>query len=355
MNSHQQIRVLVFATRMSGYMLACLSSLSRKLGAEIVIVRRSPDANQAPFIFNDVATLRFLDRATLDRRQLIDLVQANSPNLILCFGWSDRDYLAAVQSRPAHCRAVITMDTQWLATARQFAGLAFGRLKLVPTFDAVWGAGQRQAHFARLLGFPALRIAEGLYAADRKNFDPIMSHHGGLPTKRLVFVGRYASEKGIDILWDAFMRHHDNQKSDLELWCFGTGPLASTAPEHPKIRHFGFRQPAELASLLRDGGVFILPSRHEPWGVVVQEFALAGFPLILSRAVGAGDHYLTCDNGILLDKVDTQSLLSAFKTVDTWSDDTMASFSQKSQKLGEWPSVEDWVENALHLLQADRT
>jgi hypothetical protein len=71
--------------------------------------------------------------------------------------------------------------------------------------------------------------------------------------------------------------------------------------------------------------------------------------------VGAGDHYLTCDNGILLDKVDTQSLLSAFKTVDTWSDDTMASFSQKSQKLGEWPSVEDWVENALHLLQADRT
>lgn len=339
---------------MSGYMLACLSALSRKLGAEIVVVRTSPDANQAPFIFGRVAKLRFLDRATLDRRQLIDLVQGNSPHLILCFGWSDRDYLAAVQSRAAHCRAVMTMDTQWLATARQFAGLAFGRLKLVRTFDAVWVAGQRQEHFARLLGFPAIRITEGLYAADRKNFDPIMSHHGGRPMKRLVFVGRYASEKGIDILWDAFMRHHDNQKSNLELWCFGTGPLASTAPKHPKIRHFGFRQPAELASLLKDGGVFVLPSRHEPWGVVVQEFALAGFPLILSRAVGAGDHYLTPNNGILLDKIDIRSMLSALKAVETWGDDTMGSFSQMSRKLGNWPSVEEWVDTALQFLHSNR-
>ncbi|MEO1598821.1 MAG: glycosyltransferase family 4 protein, partial [Planctomycetota bacterium] len=345
------IRVLVLATRMSGYMLACLSGLAQALGAEIVVVRRPPDADQAPFFFGDVATIRFLDRAALDRRQLCDLVRTHAPELILCFGWLDGDYLAAVRSRPKGCHAVMTMDTQWRGTARQIAGLVFARLKLVPTFDAIWVAGERQARFARLLGFRHVCISKGLYAADREKFAPIMMQHGGHPAKRLVFVGRYAREKGIDILWDAFLRYHETRQSDLELWCVGTGPLGKTAPAHPKIKHLGFRQPEDFAKLLGDGGIFILPSLYEPWGVVVQEFAIAGFPLILSSAVGAGDHYLTPENGILLDKVDTGSLLSALETVESWTDETISAFSAKSSELGAWPSVENWVETAIQFLK----
>ena len=37
-------------------------------------------------------------------------------------------------------------------------------------------------------------------------------------------------------------------------------------------------------------GAFVLPSRKEPWGVVVQEAAAARMPVICSNAVGAGDH-----------------------------------------------------------------
>ena len=37
-------------------------------------------------------------------------------------------------------------------------------------------------------------------------------------------------------------------------------------------------------------GAFVLPSRKEPWGVVVQEAAAARMPVICSDSVGAGDH-----------------------------------------------------------------
>ncbi len=44
--------------------------------------------------------------------------------------------------------------------------------------------------------------------------------------------------------------------------------------------------------LARQSGAFILPSRYEPWGVVVHEFATAGLPLLLSEHVGARPQFL---------------------------------------------------------------
>ena len=43
----------------------------------------------------------------------------------------------------------------------------------------------------------------------------------------------------------------------------------------------------ELAQLYVDADVFALLSRHEPWGVVVNEAAASGLPLVLSDRVGA--------------------------------------------------------------------
>jgi len=43
---------------------------------------------------------------------------------------------------------------------------------------------------------------------------------------------------------------------------------------------------------MAESGAFILPSRFEPWGVVVQEATAAGLPLICSNKVGASVHLL---------------------------------------------------------------
>ena len=46
-------------------------------------------------------------------------------------------------------------------------------------------------------------------------------------------------------------------------------------------------QPEDLLAFMSTGKAFVLPSTFEPWGVAVHEFAAAGYPLILSDAVGA--------------------------------------------------------------------
>ena len=54
------------------------------------------------------------------------------------------------------------------------------------------------------------------------------------------------------------------------------------------IRFIGFRNQSELPALYDLCDVFVLPSEHEPWGLVVNEAMNAGKPVIVSDRVGAG-------------------------------------------------------------------
>ena len=46
-------------------------------------------------------------------------------------------------------------------------------------------------------------------------------------------------------------------------------------------------QSVGAAAILRSGSVFVLPSRHEPWGLIVNEVMNASRPVIVSDDVGA--------------------------------------------------------------------
>jgi glycosyltransferase involved in cell wall biosynthesis len=77
------------------------------------------------------------------------------------------------------------------------------------------------------------------------------------------------------------------------LYCAGLGPLEHVLRDVPGITNLGFIQADDLPRVMRQrGGAFILPSRVEPWGVVLQEAAAAECPLICSSACGAGVHLL---------------------------------------------------------------
>ncbi len=53
------------------------------------------------------------------------------------------------------------------------------------------------------------------------------------------------------------------------------------------VRFLGFRNQSELPAFLALADVFVLPSRHEPWGLIVNEAMAAGCAVIVSSDVGA--------------------------------------------------------------------
>ena len=59
------------------------------------------------------------------------------------------------------------------------------------------------------------------------------------------------------------------------------------------IRFCGFRNQSELPRFFDLCAVFVLPSRHEPWGLIVNEAMNAARPVVISDDVGCGPDLIT--------------------------------------------------------------
>ena len=106
----------------------------------------------------------------------------------------------------------------------------------------------------------------------------------------------------------------------------------------------GFVQPAELPNLALEAGVFVLPSRFEPWGVVLHEFAAAGLPLIASDACGSATAFLRHGyNGYLHKAGDKASIRSALRRMMRSSDDDREQMGRRSSELAKQLTPQTWA------------
>ena len=58
------------------------------------------------------------------------------------------------------------------------------------------------------------------------------------------------------------------------------------------IKHFGFVQPEQLKEIIQESGIYILPSRYEPWGVSLHEMVSSGMPVLISENIGSKTYFL---------------------------------------------------------------
>jgi glycosyltransferase involved in cell wall biosynthesis len=231
------------------------------------------------------------------------------------------------------------------------------RLFLLNTFSNAWVPGNPQKKYAKKLGFAEKKISTRFYSCDLPKFNTIfelqfIEKQKHFP-KRFLYVGRYYDFKGINDLWQAFVQLQEEEANEWELWCLGTGDLPPVA--HSKIKHFGFVQPADLEPILGKAGVFILPSRFEPWGVVAHEYAASGFPLILSEAVGAKEAFLReGKNGFSFAPQDIEGLKKVLKKVMNLSSKELILMGQESHNLAQQISPVKWANTVLEIYHGSK-
>jgi glycosyltransferase involved in cell wall biosynthesis len=134
-----------------------------------------------------------------------------------------------------------------------------------------------------------------------------------------LFCGQMIARKGIDLLLSAFARLvAEDIPARLELVGREAELPALLAPLPPAVRarinYAGFQPPAELPATFARADVFVLPSRHDGWGVVVNQALGAGLPVICSDAVGAGHDLIRHEaNGLVVPAGDVAALTTALR------------------------------------------
>ncbi len=343
---------LFLYTEIAEYFLACCNELTNHGDVHVV---RWPVNKEAPFQFQVNQKIKLYSKADYDTTQLKQLVNNIKPDVIICSGWIDKDYLKITKSYFKKIPTVMTCDTHWNGNFKQRLATVISRFTLLNIFTHAWVPGLIQKQYVLNLGFKEQNIETSFYSCDLNHFESIYQSQktekqNHFP-KRFLYVGRYYEFKGIKELWQAFVELQSEQANDWELWCLGIGDIEPIS--HPKIKHFGFVQPKDLANYTSQTGVFILPSRFEPWGVVVHEFAASGFPLLLSNKVGAKEPFLhEGKNGFEFEAENVQAIKQALKNIINTKESDLIAMSNYSNNLSKSISPEKWVNNLLKMAKS---
>ena len=143
--------------------------------------------------------------------------------------------------------------------------------------------------------------------------------------RNLVFVGHVARRKGLDVLMKAI-----GGLKDLNLHLDVVGYFDKESAYFKEIERIiakynleknvsfhGSVKPARLATLYRKADLFIFPSRHETYGMVLVEAMSFGLPIIASAIATTMEIVRNNINGILYETENSEALAQAIYRLAT--------------------------------------
>lgn len=335
------MKILILWSRLSDYMVASFQHLAKKSDVEIFWVFQ-PTSSNAPFNPFDLSfcSTTYEDK-NKDLRQLKEVTKSFKPDIVFMASWNFRHYMKlAKQYKKKGIPVISSFDNQWLGTPKQYLGTLTSFLFLKPTITNFLVPGDRQAQFARKLGYK--NSIQGLYCANTNNFK---NSNANITSRRFVFVGRFIEQKSIQQLIEAYKAYCNAVSEPWKLRMIGAGPLIEYAKNIDGVEVEKFAQPFELPQHLSECSCFILPSKHENWGLVIHEAALTGLPLICSSACGATTWFLRAGQNGYLTTTSTDSIKNAMIKIHKTSSSKLKEMSECSSVLGKLWTVEKWADH----------
>jgi glycosyltransferase involved in cell wall biosynthesis len=159
-------------------------------------------------------------------------------------------------------------------------------------------------------------------------------------SRKFVYVGRLAPEKNLTTLVWAFDNVVRQTGSDWKLLFVGDGPeranldkLVTDSGIAAQVIFAGGSPWHQVPGWLAQSDVLVLPSKSEPWGLVVNEAMVCGMPVIVSQTCGcAPDLVRNGVNGFTFDYA-RQSDLEEHLSFFIRNPDRIAGMGQESVKL----------------------
>jgi glycosyltransferase involved in cell wall biosynthesis len=156
-------------------------------------------------------------------------------------------------------------------------------------------------------------VSDAVFNASFSGQAKELSKEKAHPVKTFLYVGRLSEEKGVDVLIQAFLMGVEGARLVL----VGSGPLDSKlksfAEGDERILFRGYLQKEALPELYHHSHCLVVPSRSEPWGLVINEAMQCGCPVISSHHVGAALDLVNEETGWIFSAGDSSDLWRVLK------------------------------------------
>jgi glycosyltransferase involved in cell wall biosynthesis len=237
------------------------------------------------------------------RTAITTALDRDHPDVIGSVGYVRPESMAAARWARSHgLPAILMSESQAIDRPHRWWKEVIKKRRL-HWFNAALVGGPTHRDYLMQLGMSAGRIVLGYNAVDNDFFAENActwrqqpQGRTGLPSvPYFLTVCRFVPEKNLVRLIKAFARYraHCDRGVAWDLVLCGDGPLAFQIEQviaesccSPAIHRPGFLQSDALSRWYAHAGAFVLPSVSEPWGLVVNEAAASGLPLLVSSLAG---------------------------------------------------------------------
>lgn len=174
-------------------------------------------------------------------------------------------------------------------------------------------------------------------------------------SRMLLSVARFIPKKGLDGLIKSFA---ELSAQDVALVLIGGdqdvyAPLLKILPKDIASRIYfpGFMNKEILYQYYKAADLFVLPTHHDEWGLVINEAFSCGLPVITTNRCGAGLEMIQSnENGIVVDHTDTEALTAALDTL-LGNPELCLHMAAKNLALAHDYTIEQMVEDHLQIFR----
>jgi glycosyltransferase involved in cell wall biosynthesis len=289
-----------------------------------------------------------------------------SPSHVFVPGYVDvRAVVAAVWARLHRAQSILMYESTERDRVRTASTEFLKRLLIRLLFSHGFVGGTRTRQYLEKLKFPPSKLVQKYDIVDNDFFTVGCSQcrnsskreDWGLPTNYFLFVARLAEEKNAAGLLEAFTTYR-REGGAWELVLVGRGGeeanlksmAAASGFEH--VIHFaGFKNAEELWPFYAFANCFVLPSKAEPWGLVVNEAMASGLPVLVSDACGcAPDLVHEGKNGFSFNPCDSSQLTRLLHRLSTLTFEERTAMGNASREIIARFAPSDWGNSAREIM-----
>ncbi|OJV13080.1 MAG: group 1 glycosyl transferase [Dyadobacter sp. 50-39] len=258
---------------------------------------------------------RSLDQVNFNERRkaLFELFDQYRPDVLNITGYFDwAQVLLLFYARWKGVKVVISSESS-SADHNRSRWKELVKKMIVSRANAFFCFGRTSANYLENLGVApeAIKVRNAAVIDEqliRRQYDRAENKLAAAATpvsRKFIYVGRLAPEKNLATLLLAFAEVSKTSHADWELLLVGDGPerknlerLAVDSGVADRVQFAGGFPWYQVPEWLAQSDVLILPSKSEPWGLVVNEAMVCGMPVIVSESCGcAGDLVREGSNG----------------------------------------------------------